>query len=50
MNEILKKIKESNFNVLYNLYSYYSSNYLIEIVISFIEIFQNFGLIMNNLV
>ena len=50
MNDLFKKIKQSNFNVLYQVYSHYSSNYIIEIIISFIEIFQNFSLIMNDLV
>jgi hypothetical protein len=50
MNEIFKKLKESNFNVLYHVYDNFNSNYIMEILFSFIEIFQNFSLIMNNLV
>ena len=45
-----KKLKEANLNVIYNVYSSYNSNFILEIVFSFIEIFQNFGLIMNDLV
>ncbi len=50
MNGFFKKLKEANFNVIYNVYSSYNSNFILEIVFSFIEIFQNFGLIMNDLV
>ena len=50
MNEILKKLKEANFNIIYNVYNTSSSNFIIDILFSFIEIFQNFGLIMNDLV
>ena len=50
MNGFFKKLKEENFNVIYNVYSSYNSNFILEIVFSFIEIFQNFGLIMNDLV
>ena len=50
MNDVLKKIKESNYNVIYQIYNHYNTNYLIEIIISFIEIFQTFSLIMSDLV
>ena len=50
MNEILKKFKESNFNVIYQVYNTYSSNYVLDIIFSFIVNFQNFGLIMNEVV
>jgi hypothetical protein len=50
MNPFFQKIKESNFNVIYNVYSSYSSNYIIDIIFSIIEIFQNLSLTMNGLV
>ena len=50
MNSFFQKIKESNFNVIYNVYSSYSSNYIIDIIFSIIEIFQNLSLTMNGLV
>ena len=50
MNPFFQKIKESNFNLIYNVYSSYSSNYIIDIIFSMIEIFQNLSLIMNGLV
>ena len=50
MNEIFKKVKEANYNVIYNIYNSSSSNLFIDVLFSFIEIFQNFGLIMNDLV
>jgi hypothetical protein len=50
MNELSIKLKEANFNVIYYLYNSYSSDYKIEIFFSIIEVLQNFGLIMNNLV
>jgi hypothetical protein len=50
MNPFFQKIKESNFNLIYNVYSSYSSNYIIDIIFSIIEIFQNLSLIMNGLV
>ena len=50
MNELYKKIKEANFNVIYNIYNPYSSNFKVEIIFTIIEAFQNFGIIMNNLV
>ena len=50
MNPFFQKIKESNFNLIYNVYSSYSSNYIIDIIFSIIEIFQNLSLTMNGLV
>jgi len=50
MNEFFKKLKEANFNVIYNVYNTYNSNFVLEIIFSFVEIFQNFGIIMNDLV
>jgi len=50
MNEFFKKLKEANFNIIYNLYRTYDTNLVLDIIFSFIEIFQNFGIIMNDLV
>jgi len=50
MNDLLNKLKESNFNIVYNLYKSYTSNYKIDLTFSIIEVLQSFSLIMNGLV
>ncbi len=50
MNRIYNKIKEANFNIIYNIYNSYSSNIKLEIIFTIIEVFQNFGIIINALV
>jgi len=44
MKFLFKNIKKANFDVIYNIYNTYSSNYLIEIIFIIIQIMQNLGL------
>ena len=44
MKSYFKNLKEANFDVIYNIYNLYTSNYIIEIIFIIIQVMQNLGM------
>ncbi len=44
MKSLFKNLKEANFDVIYNIYNLYTSNYIMEIIFIIFQAMQNLGL------